>query len=138
MTSFLLFFWQVIAARLASYVIDDYRSSRPYLTGKIEFEEGVEREACFFKFKESEEDIARKIFDETARIADNPGILKPYFVTYNEQKKNWLVCYEKFDSLLSDDPSNIVLTENRGDSIRYVFICVYSCFFQVCYIFLVN
>lgn len=116
----------MIAARITSYAIDDYKSSSPYLTGKIKFQEGGERDACFFIIKESEADLAKKIFVQTAKMADDPGILKPYFLTYYELKKIWILCYDKFDSLLSEDVSQIVLTEkNMGDSIRYVCIWIF-------------
>lgn len=108
--------------RSLRYELNDYRSSRPYFTGNIYFEEGGEWEANFFTFKESEGHIAKKIYSQASKLTDD-GILKPWFITYHEPKKIWILCYDKFDSLLSDDDvTNVVLLANRGDSIRYAYV----------------
>ncbi|ONH97436.1 hypothetical protein PRUPE_7G190100 [Prunus persica] len=86
----------------------DYDPSRIYSTGKIYFKNGKEEEARFFKYEKSEEDLAKKIFTLTSKLASKLGdyeplhVLKPHFLTYYEPQNIWILCYEKFDHLLSE------------------------------------
>lgn len=82
----------------------NYDPSQIYSTGKIYFKNGKEGEARFFKFEKSEEDLAKKIFTLTSKLAnyERVGVLKPHFLTYYEPQNIWILCYEKFNHLLSE------------------------------------
>ncbi|ONH97435.1 hypothetical protein PRUPE_7G190000 [Prunus persica] len=83
----------------------NYEPSQIYFTGKIYFKNGKEGEARFFKFEKSEEDLAKKTFTLTSKLANydqRVGVLKPHFLTYYEPQNIWILCYEKFNHLLSE------------------------------------
>ncbi|BBH08148.1 hypothetical protein Prudu_020264, partial [Prunus dulcis] len=83
----------------------NYDPSQIYSSGKIYFKNGKEGEARFFKFEKSEEDLAKKTFTLTSKLANydqRVGVLKPHFLTYYEPQNIWILCYEKFNHLLSE------------------------------------
>ncbi|KAI5319984.1 hypothetical protein L3X38_039692 [Prunus dulcis] len=92
----------------------NYDSSHIYSSGKIYFKDGKEREARFFKFEKSEEDLAKKIFTLTSKLVNYEGVdvLKPHFLTYYEPQNIWILCTEKFDHLLSEIKMDV---EDRVD-----------------------
>ncbi|CAB4318425.1 unnamed protein product [Prunus armeniaca] len=92
----------------------NYDSSHIYSSGKIYFKDGKEREARFFKFEKSEEDLAKKIFTLTSKFVNykGVGVLKPHFLTYYEPQNIWILCTEKFDHLLSEIKMDV---EDRVD-----------------------
>lgn len=80
----------------------NYDPSQIYLAGKIYFKDGKEREARFFKFENSQEELAKKIFTRTSNLTYHEGFLKPYFVSYYEPQDIWILCYPQFDQLLGE------------------------------------
>ncbi|KAI5319986.1 hypothetical protein L3X38_039694 [Prunus dulcis] len=79
----------------------NYVPSQSYFAGKIYFESGEEMEARFLKFKKSEEALVKKIFTQTSKL-NHVGILRSFFFAYYEPQNIWILCYDRFDQLLSE------------------------------------
>lgn len=99
-------FLQIIdGSHITEYELTNH-PSQLYFTGKIYFEDGQEKGARFFKFKESEEKRAKKILLETSKI-NHERVLKAYFAAYFEPESLWILCYDWFDSLLEDNDMEV-------------------------------
>lgn len=91
---------QIIDAQLTEYELNNHQSQF-YFTGKIYFKYGKQKHVRFFKFKKSEERLAKKIFFQTSKII-NGRVLRAYFATYYEPQELWILCYDWFDYLLDE------------------------------------
>ncbi|PRQ60264.1 hypothetical protein RchiOBHm_Chr1g0379291 [Rosa chinensis] len=110
---------KVIGARLISYEIKNFFVPESYYTGTIRFDNETQKEACFFKFAQNEGEVAKHIFKAASKL-NQDGILQPWFLTNNKLEKTWILCYEHFNSLLSELPDNKIfeLPENWRLSVR--------------------
>ncbi|CAB4288053.1 unnamed protein product [Prunus armeniaca] len=90
----------IIDARLTEYELNNHQSQF-YFTGKIYFQDGKEKDVRFFKFKKSEERLAKKIFFQTSKSVYG-RVLKAHFATYYEPQELWILCYDWFDYLLDE------------------------------------
>ncbi|KAM5557462.1 hypothetical protein ABKV19_024710 [Rosa sericea] len=110
---------KVIGARLIAYEIKDFFLSKSYYTGTIRFDNETQKEASFFKFAQNEGEVAKHIFKAASKL-NQDGILQPWFLTNNKLEKTWILCYERFHSLLSELPDNHIfeLPENWRLSVR--------------------
>ncbi|XP_040369031.1 uncharacterized protein LOC112182800 isoform X2 [Rosa chinensis] len=120
---------KVIGARLISYEIKNFfvpksdytelSEKKSYYTGTIRFDNETQKEASFFKFAQNEGEIAKHIFKAASKL-NQDGILQPWFLTNNKLEKTWILCYERFNYLLSELPDNDIfeLPENWRLSVR--------------------
>lgn len=104
------FVLQLIGANIITYEFIN-EPSKTLFRGTIFFEDGEEREVRFLK---SEEEIAKKIFLETSHL-HNEAIVKLWFATYCEAIESWILCYDRFDSLLGD----WVIKQTSQNRMRY-------------------